>query len=134
MGLEEIVVTANKRAESIRTAPIAITVVTGDQLAATGIQSTAELAAMVPGLTLENSPDGLEPHLRGVGTTAISAGEENLIATYVDGVYFANLSGSLQLNSISQLSLLGPGSYSIDARRYGRRVVVIPKKSDQDTS
>jgi iron complex outermembrane receptor protein len=106
MGLEEIVVTANKRAESVQRVPIAITAVTGDQLAAAGIQSTAELAAMVPGLTLENSQNGLEPHLRGVGTTAISAGEENSIATYVDGVYFANLSGSLmQLNSISQVEV-----------------------------
>ena len=32
------------------------------------------------------------------------------------------------------LSLLGPGSYSIDAHLYGRHVVVIPKKGDQDTS
>jgi hypothetical protein len=32
------------------------------------------------------------------------------------------------------LSLLGPGSYSVDAHLYGRRVVVIPKKGDQNTS
>jgi len=30
------------------------------------------------------------------------------------------------------LSLLGPGSYSIDAYRYGRRVVVLPEKGDRD--
>jgi hypothetical protein len=32
------------------------------------------------------------------------------------------------------LSLLGPGSYSVDARLYGRRVFVIPRKSGRDTS
>jgi hypothetical protein len=30
------------------------------------------------------------------------------------------------------LSLLGPGSYSIDAYLYGRRIVVLPKKGDRD--
>jgi hypothetical protein len=32
------------------------------------------------------------------------------------------------------LTLLGPGSYSIDAHLYGRRVVVIPKMGDRNTS
>jgi hypothetical protein len=30
------------------------------------------------------------------------------------------------------VSLLGPGSYSIDARLFGHRVVVLPKKYDRD--
>jgi iron complex outermembrane receptor protein len=105
-ALEEVVVTANKRSENIQNVPIAIQALTAADIADRGIQSTADIAAAVPGLTMQGSMNGLQPHLRGVGTTAISAGEENSIATYLDGVYIANLSGGLlQLNDIKSVEI-----------------------------
>jgi uncharacterized membrane protein YphA (DoxX/SURF4 family) len=41
------------------------------------------------------------------------------------------VSASLLLNSTA-LTLLGPGAYSIDARLFGRRVVVVPPRKDPD--
>ena len=109
-SLEEIVVTANKREENLQSVPIAITAVTGDRLEKAGVANTQDLARMVPGLTIQNSLSGTQPHLRGVGTTALTAGTENSIATYVDGVYILSLSGALvQLNNIAQIEVLkGP--------------------------
>jgi iron complex outermembrane recepter protein len=105
-GLEEIVVTANKRRENIQDVPIAIEAISASQLQAQGIQTTQDVASAIPGLTMQGSMNGLQAHLRGVGTSAIQAGEENSIATYVDGVYIASLSGSLlQLNSIEQIEV-----------------------------
>jgi iron complex outermembrane receptor protein len=105
-ALQEIVVTANKRSENIQNVPIAIQAFTAADIAARGIQSTLDIAAAVPGLTMQGSMNGLQPHLRGIGTTAISAGEENSIATYLDGVYIANLSGDLlQLNDIQAVEI-----------------------------
>ena len=105
-GLQEIVVTANKRRENIQDVPIAISAISESDLAAHGIQSTQDVAAAIPGLTMQGSMNGLEAHLRGVGTAAIQAGEENSIATYIDGVYIASLSGSLlQLNNIQQIEV-----------------------------
>jgi uncharacterized membrane protein YphA (DoxX/SURF4 family) len=43
----------------------------------------------------------------------------------LDGLLFA----SLMLNAAA-LALLGPGAYSIDARLFGRRVVVVPPRKD----
>ncbi|HKT15719.1 MAG TPA: TonB-dependent receptor [Allosphingosinicella sp.] len=108
--VEEIVVTANKRSENIQKVPIAITAVTGKRLEDVGITSTQDLAQVVPGLTIQNSLSGTQAHLRGVGTTALSAGTENSVATYVDGVYIISLSGALvQLNNIEQVEVLkGP--------------------------
>ncbi|HKR87927.1 MAG TPA: TonB-dependent receptor [Phenylobacterium sp.] len=108
--LQEIVVTANKREENLQNVPIAITAVTGDRLVKAGVTSTQDLARVVPGLTIQNSLSGTQAHLRGVGTTALSAGTENSIATYIDGVYILSLSGALvQLNNISQIEVLkGP--------------------------
>src|SRR5262249_53000639 len=61
----------------------------------------------VPGLNVqESSTGGFTPHLRGVGLSSINAGQENSIATYVDGVYIANPGATLlQLNNISQVEV-----------------------------
>ena len=108
--LEEIVVTANKRAENAQKVPVAISSVTSASLEEAGVHSTADLAQTVPGLTIQNSFDGMQPHLRGIGTTAISSGNESSVATYIDGVYVANMSGALlELSNIAQIDVLkGP--------------------------
>lgn len=109
-GIADIIVTANKRNERLQDVPIAITAVTSEALASSGVRSTAEIAQLVPGLTLQVSGIGVQPHLRGVGTTAVPAGTENSVATYVDGVYMLSMAGALlQLNSIDQIEVLkGP--------------------------
>jgi len=105
-GLQEVVLTANKRRENIQDVPIAIAAISESDLAAHGVQNTLDVAAAIPGLTMQGSMNGLQAHLRGVGTTAIAAGEENSIATYLDGVYIANLSGGLlQLNDIQAVEI-----------------------------
>jgi iron complex outermembrane receptor protein len=108
--LQEITVTAQRRTENLQKVPIAITVVTNEQLVQSGIQSSSDLAAVVPGLVLQSSENGLQPHLRGVGTTAIPSGTENSIAAYVDGVYMLSLDGGiLQLDDVQQVEVLkGP--------------------------
>src|SRR3546814_19047673 len=109
-GIADIVVTANKRSESMQKVPIAITAVTSDRLAQVGITSTKDLAQVVPGLVIQTSLSGTQAHLRGVGTTALSAGPETPAATYADGVSILSLNGELaQLNNIDHnTTLKGP--------------------------
>ena len=109
-GLEEIIVTAQKRRENIQTVPIAITAVTSERLENVGITNTQDLARVVPGLVVESSLGGTKARLRGVGTAATGVGTENSVATYIDGVYILSLSGALvQLNNIEQVEVLkGP--------------------------
>ena len=108
--IEEIVVTANKRSENLQQVPIAITAVTNARLEAVGITNTADIASVVPGLTIQNHQGGTQAHLRGVGTTTFGAGIENSVATYLDNVYMFSMSGALvQLNNIEQVEVLkGP--------------------------
>lgn len=49
--LEEVVVTASRRAQTVQEIPYNINVVTGDQLAATGVSDAASMVRLVPGLT-----------------------------------------------------------------------------------
>lgn len=86
-GVEEVVVTANKREQSANSVGLAITVLSGDDLAAKGISSLKDLAAAVPGLSF--TPTQLEAPvitLRGVGFYETSLASYPAVTVYVDQV------------------------------------------------
>jgi iron complex outermembrane receptor protein len=106
--LEEIVVTAQKRAENLQNVPITISTVSGSQLAALGATSITAIADMTPGLQMTTTQGSLSPHIRGVGSDIPNV--ENSVALYLDGVYIASPSAALlSLNNIQQIETLkGP--------------------------
>lgn len=109
-GLAEIVVTAQRRAESLQDVPISVTALTADQLTKVGITGIDDLGVAVPGLVVTDGAGYLFTHLRGVGATTAGAGLENPVALYVDGVYYANQTvGIFAFNNVSQIEVLkGP--------------------------
>ena len=90
--LEEIIVTAQRRAESVQDVPIAINAFTGEQLKAVGIDSTLDIQLKVPGLHLEPLAGQGLAYLRGVGTDTLTPGLEPTTAVHIDGVYLPRLS------------------------------------------
>ncbi len=83
-GIEEIVVTAQKRLEGIQTVPIAISAFTGDTLAQRQIEKGIDLQLAVPNLILVGND---RPTLRGIGNNAISSTAENGTASFTNGAY-----------------------------------------------
>ena len=108
--LGEIVVTAQKRSENIQNVPIAISTFSATQLAARGVEALSDLADVTPALEYSTSAAAILPRIRGVGAQISTAGDENAVATYIDGVYIASGSSSaLMFNNIDQVSVLkGP--------------------------
>lgn len=108
--IDEIIVTAQRRAENLQKVPIAVSAVTGDQLRATGAANTQDIANVVPGLTIQQSQGFALPHIRGVGNSAVGAGVENSVALYIDGVYIASAPASvLSLSDVRQVEVIkGP--------------------------
>jgi iron complex outermembrane recepter protein len=91
--LAEIVVTAEKRAEKIQDVPIAITVVTGQQLSDQHIYSIADLARTTPALEMVQAfggPGG-GGQIRGIGTNSFSPTAEGAVGIVVDGVPQGNV-------------------------------------------
>lgn len=109
-GLDEIVVTANRREENLQNVPIAVTAVSSQRLEAMGITSTDDLDQVVSGLDIYTNISGTRIVLRGIGATASGAGTENSVATYIDGVYLLSPNAALvQLSNIAQVDVLkGP--------------------------
>jgi len=89
-GIEEVIVTAQRRSERIQDVPIAISAIAGAELEARGVRQAGDIAAAVPNLML-SLPYGEEAQptfaLRGVTTNDWSQNQSSPIAMYVDDVY-----------------------------------------------
>jgi iron complex outermembrane recepter protein len=84
-GLTEIVVTAEKRSESLETVPASITAFTAKTLDLQGISSVQDMTNYAPGLyytTYDN-----RPYMRGIGRNTDNLAVESGVAVYVDGIY-----------------------------------------------
>ncbi|MCH8686237.1 TonB-dependent receptor [Pedomonas mirosovicensis] len=84
----DIVVTAQKRAESLQTVPLAVTALSDAALARAGVQSFSDLTKVVPSLTFTpgDQPANSSVILRGIGTFAFSIGVEPSVAVVIDDV------------------------------------------------
>ena len=83
-GLEEIVVTAERRAGTVQSTPISITAISGEELQAHGISSVGELGAETPGISEHNSgPGQTEYEIRGISS---SGGSYPTVGFYLDDV------------------------------------------------
>ncbi|PCG15320.1 MULTISPECIES: TonB-dependent receptor [Sphingomonas] len=87
----DIIVTAQKRSERLQDVPVAITVVSGDALAARGAVNIEGAQYLVPTLNFRKSGTAINQSLflRGVGTSTFSIAGEPSISTVVDGVVYS---------------------------------------------
>ncbi len=87
VGIEEIIVTAQKREQSINDVPIAISAFSGDTLAALGVTDTRDLGGLVPGLSANDSGNGTPIYtLRGVGFNETTYTATGTVGTYIDEI------------------------------------------------
>lgn len=84
--LEEIIVTAQKRAQSLQDVPISVSAVSGDKMAEAGIQRFEDVAAYVPNFQITKGTIGDKINIRGI-QSGTQAGFEQSVGTFVDGVY-----------------------------------------------
>ena len=85
--LEEIIVTASKRVESVQGIPVTISAVSQDDLRNSGINSLAEYAFKVPGLAVANQGNGRSQlNIRGINSGEVR--RDNIRASETVGVYF----------------------------------------------
>jgi len=86
--LEEIVVTAQKRSQSLTDVPITVSALSGDNLEEFGVDNLFEAANLVPGMVFSRAPDdGLALTLRGLGTPARTQSFDQSVALFLDGMF-----------------------------------------------
>lgn len=85
--LEEIIVTAQKRVESLQEVPISISAIAGDKLREAGIVDMKEISAYVPNFSMNETGISNAITIRGI-SSGINQGFEQSVGVYVDGVYY----------------------------------------------
>ena len=88
-SVEEVVVTAQKRAEKLQDVPVAVSALSGSQLAAQRVAKIDDIVSFAPSLQVQSpGGDGLPIFaLRGVSMADFSANQNGPVATYFDEVY-----------------------------------------------
>ncbi len=135
--LEEILVTAQKREQSLQDVPFSVTAISGEDIVEGGITSFQDVAMETPNFTMTQFNIG-EPQyfIRGIGTTLDSAGADPAVATFIDDVYIGRAGGSsMDLYDLQRIEVLrGPqgtlfgknvvgGAISVHSRKPGDEFV-----------
>jgi outer membrane receptor protein involved in Fe transport len=85
--LEEVVVTAQHRSQSLQDVPVSVSAISGDKMMEAGINRMEDLQAYVPNLTVAESGISTDIYIRGIGT-GMNQGFEQSVGMYVDGIYY----------------------------------------------
>ncbi|MEZ5500699.1 MAG: TonB-dependent receptor [Steroidobacteraceae bacterium] len=91
--LEEITVTARKRAEGLQDVSVSIQVVSGEQLLEKGTVDMNDLSQTLPAVTVVKGGASDQLYIRGIGS-GFNGGFEQAVGTYIDGVYLGRSRGS----------------------------------------
>ena len=98
--LDEIIVTAQKRAESLQDVPIAISAFDSEMLRGAGIERLEDIGMRTPGLTMGRF-NAVQPQIfiRGIGSTDQSASGDSSVGVFIDGVYLGR-AGTVDLDFV----------------------------------
>jgi iron complex outermembrane recepter protein len=131
--IEEIVVTARKREESLVAVPDSLQVLTGDDLEKKGLTSTYDVASSVPGLSWAIQDRESNISIRGVSSNLRTIGTDPSTATYFDDVYLPRSNMVLaEIFDLRQIEILKGPQGTLYGRNANGGVVNIRSNAPTD--
>jgi outer membrane receptor protein involved in Fe transport len=132
--LEEVVVTATKREQTLQDVPVAVTVTTADTIEKAAIRDIADLSSVVPSLRIGQLQTSTNTNfiIRGFGNGANNPGIEPSVGVFVDGVYRSRSAGSIgDLVDVQRVEVLrGPQSTLFGQNASAGVISVVTKKPE----
>jgi iron complex outermembrane recepter protein len=134
--LEEVIVTATRRNETLEAVPYNISVISADQIGQANITDIASLTEQVPGLSTYNYGAryvaATAPNIRGINATGTPRGfrtfEQDPVGTYIGN---SPIDGYYQLDDIKQVEVLrGPQGTLYGAGALGGAIRIIPNSPE----
>jgi iron complex outermembrane recepter protein len=128
-ALEEIIVTAQRRAENVQKTALGVDVISSQTIENQGVHTASDLGNSVPAIQFSNAGNSSQTlYIRGVGTYTPSSVEDPAVAFNVDGVYIgrpSSFTGSLY--DLSRVEVLkGPQGTLYGRNATGGAVNVLP--------
>jgi len=131
--IEEVVVSARKRAENLQEVPIAVTAFTASQIESAGIQRPADFISLMPNVTMVDSANvgDTQVSIRGIVSTRDA---ESTFAYVVDGVLVTNPNGfNEELMDVSQIEVLkGPQGALYGRNAVAGAIIVTTNRPDEE--
>src|SRR6056300_159135 len=130
--LEEIIVTASKRAQTLQEVPIAVSVTTAETIEQAEIRDVLDLQSVVPSLRVSQLQNSNQTTfiIRGFGNGANNPGIEPSVAVFIDGVYRSRIQSQISdLPMIERIEVLrGPQSSLFGKNASAGVVNIVTKK------
>jgi len=136
-ALQEVVVTARKRAENLQDAPVSLTVFTAQDLERHPATNLADIAAVTANMRSSGGPQGgssAHYYIRGIGQLDFIASTDPGVGTYLDGVYLGRTTGAaLDLLDVERVEILrGPQGTLFGRNSIGGAINVISATAPQE--
>ena len=136
-GLEEIVVTAQKRSENLQDTPLAVSAITSEAIQSRGIADVSSLTAVAPNLsvtTTGSSTSNIALFIRGIGESETILTVDSPVGLYVDGVVLGRSSGAVfDLVDLERIEVLrGPQGTLYGRNTIGGAVNLISRKPSRE--
>ena len=136
-GLEEVIVTASKRSESLQDVPISVTAFSDQVIQEAGINNVDDLAILTPSLSISTNinPTTAAFRIRGIGTSQSDIALEPSVGLFIDDVYLNRSGlGMSDLNDIERIEVLqGPQGTLYGKNTNAGAVSIFTKKPNLDT-
>lgn len=134
-GIEEVVVTATKRAVNVQDVPFKVSALSGADLAARGAQTIDQAISYVPGVSFtSNGPNAGAYTIRGVNTSTFVAGTQSPVALYIDDLnvldpFYPKVTPSLRMFDVNRVEVLeGPQGTLFGSGSLGGAIRIISNK------
>ena len=132
VAVEEVVVTARKREESLQEVPVTVSAVGEDEIEASGARTMSDLSRVVPNVNFVQSTNFtrmLQPIIRGGGQGDVELSSEPATAIYIDGVYQARTDlTNTNVNDVQQVEVLKGPQGTLFGRNTTAGAVIITTK------
>ena len=137
-ALEEVVVTATKRAQSLQDVPMAVNAFNAGTIETAGINDAGDLAILTPALNINvnTNPFAARMVIRGVGTAQTDPALEPSVGLFIDGIYLGRTGlGMSDLTDIERIEVLqGPQGTLYGKNTNAGAISVITKKPSFEKS
>jgi iron complex outermembrane receptor protein len=135
-GLQDIIVTAQKRSQNVQDTPVSITAVSAIKLEAAGVREIADMRQLDPTLNIGQATGIVTTFIRGIGNPVTTAGNEASVPIYIDDVYYVRPAGPfLDLANIERIEVLkGPQGTLFGRNASGGVVSIYTRDPDFDAS
>ncbi|MET3762263.1 TonB-dependent receptor [Sphingomonas sp. UYEF23] len=128
-GIGDIIVTAQRRSESLQKTALSVQVLQSGALTKAGVTNSLDLTSVVPGVQIGSAGPAPSVYVRGVGSYSSTAGQSPAVPFYTDGVYIARSQGlSSEFYDVDRVEVLkGPQGTLYGRNASGGAINVLTK-------